>query len=78
MTTVADEITLFSLRQVCELTTFSRPTIYLMVRRKAAFPRPRTFGGPRSFRWVGREISEWIANRPVVTGGVYGGPDANE
>ena len=76
MTTVADEITLFSLRQVCELTSFTRPTIYLMV-REGRFPRPRSFGGPRSFRWVGSEISEWIANRPFA-GGVYGGPDADE
>ena len=77
MTTVADEITLFSMRQVCELTNFSRPTLYAMV-RKGAFPRPRTFGGPRSFRWIGSEIREWIASRPFANGGVYGGLDADE
>ena len=71
MTTVADEVTLFSLRQVCELVHFSRPTIYLMV-REGRFPRPRNIGGPRSARWVKSEISEWIASRPLVVGGVYG------
>jgi len=44
-----------------------KATIYAKI-AAGEFPAPRQIG-PRAVAWLSTEIDEWIASRPIATGG---------
>lgn len=53
---------LLTLRQVIEVTSIPRSTIYALM-QAGEFPLPIRVGR-RGVRWIAREVYEWIDNRP--------------
>lgn len=49
---------LLTAKEVAELTSMSRPTIYRKM-REGDFPKSRNFGG-NLVRWSNNEIQQWI------------------
>lgn len=60
-TASAIQIKILRVKDVCELTGFSRQWIYELIRRNE-FPTPKKIG-VRAVGWDSREIEAWIINR---------------
>lgn len=50
--------------QVCEITTWSRTTLWRRI-RAGEFRPPRRLG-PNRVGWLASEVAEWVATRPSV------------
>ena len=55
---------LLTIKQVVEITSFTRPTIYTLM-RISDFPRPIKTG-LRAVRWKRSDIDHWIETRPTA------------
>lgn len=44
----------------------SRQSIYDLMRRDPAFPRPRQLGSEFSIGWLRTEVMQWLHTRPLV------------
>lgn len=60
-TASATQIKILRVKDVCELTGFSRQWIYELIRREE-FPKPSRIG-IRAVGWDSRVIESWIINR---------------
>ena len=53
-------------RQVEEITSISRSSIYRLM-QKGEFPRPVKIG-PAAVRWRASDLTAWLESRPVAMG----------
>lgn len=58
------EDTIFRLKDVKQITGLGRSSIYKFS-KLGTFPEQRELG-PRAVGWNSREVSEWVAARPVA------------
>lgn len=59
------DIRVIPLSEVMEITTFSRTTLFRMV-KKGSFPAPRQIG-ERRVGWLSNEVQAWLLDCPVAT-----------
>jgi predicted DNA-binding transcriptional regulator AlpA len=63
--TPADD--LLTMREVCAITRYSRPSIYRLI-REAKFPHPLKLGAAKIV-FNAAEVAEWRKSRPRALGG---------
>ena len=52
-----------TMKQVTELTRYSRPSIYRLIKH-AGFPHPLKMAPAGKILFRGKEVAEWFSNRP--------------
>jgi prophage regulatory protein len=58
---------LLTMREVCDITRYSRPSIYRLI-REGKFPHPLKLGGSK-IAFNAAEVDEWRKSRPRALGG---------